>query len=617
MEVSLDPLPLKRVLAMEESGTELLPPEPSQEEKSLALLGRLDFGQEFKKIKKEEDGNKKEEKEKEIVQVWPWQGLVDHLQQAHHELAIILDMINHVEAGEAVAVARMERPKLQPQEICSDVALRASSKLHHFRNVGKYLKRSAQSLEQQVEREAVFYGALMRLQRNWKVKRQRGVAAGPGGSAGFSIDVGTSESAPCLITLEQNSVGLLTAHLPAALTLSSLHVTLLSTPAPFKFGKDTERLSATSKEGTSDATVLPEAPKPGERGVGPGVDRGATRTQAMLRQIQTANFDAQVFEWVGRQALSLSPYINVTGLSDTCLQLSLGNAASLNVHLTPMAPIADESQGSDKVLAPRTPDHQNPRLLPNEGSLSVCLQQAYQRHLHGRDDNALSKETGKHKDGYAESAGLVKHVSAIMKHRVASDKIISVLEKQVHGVPELRFISHPTWHAQVSTWDLWLDVPDSALLGRWQASVVLREDMLTIAGLPSGNGNRLTSTACTLSELSPFLLFQMAAHLVTWLHAEASGMGVEARLDSLSITFELDNFEDVSLVASPAVKSHTINWSLRLSGSRTEDSDATSRFLGPLPLETLRAIVIDLMNEKLDVKPAGDASLRGEGFFGA
>lgn len=101
------------------------------------------------------------------------------------------------------------------------------------------------------------------------------MAAGPGGSAEFSIGVRTSESAPCL---EQNSVGLLTAHLPAALTLSSLHVTLHSTPAPFKFRNDTGRLSATSKEGKTDATVLPEASEPGERGVGPGVDRGATRT---------------------------------------------------------------------------------------------------------------------------------------------------------------------------------------------------------------------------------------------------------------------------------------------------------------------------------------------------
>ncbi|XP_024403564.1 uncharacterized protein [Physcomitrium patens] len=153
-------------------------------------------------------------------------------------------------------------------------------------------------------------------------------------------------------------------------------------------------------------------------------------------------------------------------------------------------------------------------------------------------------------------------------------------------------------------------------VGSWssRAPVFITSHMAR-SGLPSGNGKRLTSTACTLSELSPFLLFQMAAHLVAWLHAEASGMGVEARLNSL--TFELDNFEDVSLVASPAVKSHTINWSLRLSGSRTEDSDATSRFLGALALQTLRASVIDLVNEKLDVKPAGDASLCGEGFSGA
>jgi hypothetical protein len=141
-----------------------------------------------------------------------------------------------------------------------------------------------------------------------------------------------------------------------------------------------------------------------------------------------------VFEWVGRQALSLSPHINVTGLSDTCLQLSLGNATTLNVHLTPMASLAEESQGSEKeatVLAPRTPDHQHMRLLPNEGSLGICLQQAFHYFLNGRQDHASVKETGKTKDAQSEAAGLVKHVSAIMRHRVACDRITSVLEKQV------------------------------------------------------------------------------------------------------------------------------------------------------------------------------------------
>lgn len=54
-----------------------------------------------------------------------------------------------------------------------------------------------------------------------------------------------------------------------------------------------------------------------------------------------------------------------------------------------------------------------------------------------------------------------------------------------------------------------MDVPDSTVVGRWQASVVLREDVLTITGLPAGDDNKLTSVACTLSELSPFLLFQV------------------------------------------------------------------------------------------------------------
>jgi hypothetical protein len=81
--------------------------------------------------------------------------------------------------------------------------------------------------------------------------------------------------------------------------------------------------------------------------------------------------------------------------------------------------------------------------------------------------------------------------------------------KQVAGVPHLRLSSHPTWHAQVSAWDLWLDLPDSTMVDRWQANIVLREDILTIAGLPPGKGGNQAPVACTLSELSPFLLYQV------------------------------------------------------------------------------------------------------------
>lgn len=140
-------------------------------------------------------------------------------------------------------------------------------------------------------------GAEHRLQRNWKVKRQRGVAAGPGGSAGFSIDVGIIDLAPCIVTIDQDSAGLLVAHPQAAHPLTSLHVTLNSCPPLFKsekaqnfFSESSTRVSWEIPEGTG----VREAPKGMDRGIGEGVDKGATSAQAVLRKIQAANFDEQV-----------------------------------------------------------------------------------------------------------------------------------------------------------------------------------------------------------------------------------------------------------------------------------------------------------------------------------
>jgi hypothetical protein len=69
--------------------------ELSQEEKPLALLGRIDFGQEAKKVKSESNGSSKEEEEV-VPPTWPWQALVEHLQQADQELVVILDLISQV-----------------------------------------------------------------------------------------------------------------------------------------------------------------------------------------------------------------------------------------------------------------------------------------------------------------------------------------------------------------------------------------------------------------------------------------------------------------------------------------------------------------------------------------
>lgn len=136
------------------------------------------------------------------------------------------------------------------------------------------------------------------MQRNWKVKRQRGVAAGPGGSAGFSIDVGTSEAAPCVVIVDQDPAGLLVVHPPAGNSLASLHVTLHAKATAFQPEQRAigfSGLEATAAEERSDGAGSQDASKSLDRNVGDGVDRGAISAQAVLRQIQTASFDEQVY----------------------------------------------------------------------------------------------------------------------------------------------------------------------------------------------------------------------------------------------------------------------------------------------------------------------------------
>jgi mediator of RNA polymerase II transcription subunit 17 len=60
----------------------------------LTLLGRIDFGEAVEKDSKKAKSGK--EPAPATAAAWPWQGLVENLQQAHQELNIILDFITHV-----------------------------------------------------------------------------------------------------------------------------------------------------------------------------------------------------------------------------------------------------------------------------------------------------------------------------------------------------------------------------------------------------------------------------------------------------------------------------------------------------------------------------------------
>ncbi len=129
------------------------------------------------------------------------------------------------------------------------------------------------------------------------MKRQRGIAAGPGGSAGFSIEVGITEGAPCGVMVDQDPAGLLVARPATSHPLASLHVSLHSAAQSFKLRREGNlvgRPVSTENEEKPEAAAMQDAPKGVDRGIGEGVDKGAVSAQVVLRQIQASNFDEQV-----------------------------------------------------------------------------------------------------------------------------------------------------------------------------------------------------------------------------------------------------------------------------------------------------------------------------------
>ncbi|CAM6088532.1 unnamed protein product [Calypogeia fissa] len=700
--VTIDVLPLKRVLALEENGNEILPVEPTPEEKPLVLLGRIDFGETIDKDSKKAKTGK--EPAPAAPAAWQWQGLVENLQQAQQELNIILDFITHVEENDAITVSNMNKQKPLPHEAFNDLALRASSKIRQFLDVGKFLRRTAQALERQVEREAVFYGALMRLQRNWKVKRQRGVAAGPGESAGFSIDLSfalpdevtfvSSARATALssVRLEQDSTGLLQALPSTGRSLNKLNLSLRSTQTgrvswERQNGTGEVKSSAMEDPGRQSSDVPgtdQKNPSSADRGVGEGVDAGAKAAQAVLRHIQGVIYDEHVFEWVGREAVLPNSGMIVIGIGDMCLQVSLGHAASLTLELSEIEKDSsgtdaghhesefDKGEGEPSSVWSNAQDDgikasfglnkqlSIPRLdgritVSNDSSLVVCLHQAFHQGIFGFPveldpglvtfkmgvgksvDGAGSKPkeapvaagTGGKEAVSSDGSNAVRHFASIMRHRVLSSRVLAELEKQVSQVPHFQLAFHPTWHPRVSAWDLSLATPTftgrkglewgtaESQEVRFQCTVVLRDESLTVEGLEGDSRLDTSSQASSheflplskhnvgLSELPTFLLFQVARELVSWLHDEAITMGLTVSRDVLSVVFQLGGCDDVAVVACPDVKAHCINWWLRTwtpgmdDSSRKEfgsDSGHHQRFLGPLDLETLKKLVMDIVN---------------------
>ncbi|KAF5203031.1 Mediator of rna polymerase ii transcription subunit [Thalictrum thalictroides] len=440
IEIALDKLPIKRLDVIEENGLEKFPHDIGYDQKRLESIRRIDFAWAVEK------DSKKQKTTKETTKPWPWQSLVENLQLAHQELSVIIDLINTVEANDAVTVAGMTRPKPLPNEVLSDLSISSATKLQCFRHLGKYFKQSAKGLEQQIAREARFYGALIRLQKNWKVKRQRTSVSTPS-SEGFTIDLcDNSLSDPLAvyrspsissIRIDHDPAGMLAVKLPPK-SCRSIQFGFLgcrSEDIPKKIGNgDGHHL--TKKEAVRDEDV----------------DVCVKETHSILREVHRAIFDEQVFDLVNREAFSPSLGVNVTGIRENYLELGIGQGSSAYLSLVPLGQAVDQtdesadeqnweaafipSDSSDGIQAgeekPKTFNKSSGS--PSSISCEIYLQQIFhenvlvkvkdKRHFTGRGQIVGSQPFGK---GY----DLLGHFCMTLAHRIFSNKVLVQLENLV------------------------------------------------------------------------------------------------------------------------------------------------------------------------------------------
>ncbi|KAE8721329.1 Mediator of RNA polymerase II transcription subunit 17 [Hibiscus syriacus] len=633
LEISLDKLPVKRLDAIEENGAERYPPDSSYDEKGVSLIRRIDFAWAVEDDEERERKKKQKKSSKDASAAWQWQSMVENLQLAHQELSVIIDLINTVEANDAVTVAGMTRPKPLPNEVLSDLAVSAATKLQCYRQLGKYFKQSAKAFKEQIAWEARFYGALIRLQQNWKVKRQR-VAASASSNEGFTIDLFDNSlydlAAMCrpsslsTIRVEHDSAGMLAINLTPN-SCRSLHFGFLgvhsadipkNTSKIRTHGSVEQRIRESEKESISDDDYVKE-------------------THTLLREVHQSIFNDQVFEMLNREAFNQSVGVNVTGIRENYLQLSIGQGNTLFISLMPSnkgdnQDSADTQNLESAIVPSHSFDTENKWVFPNRTSCEIYLQQIFH-------ENAFVKEKDKPNLSGTQASGQSGKVEpSLLGHRIFSSIVLTELENVVCRVPYLHLMTHPTWHSRTSSWTVFMKVPQSilhaesqspksdfqnmkeAIKSQFRTKVVLNDDRINVEGEGAPNVVGLFKSSenicsvnkyeCDLADLPVIILLQVASQVIYWLHEEALTVGIKTNRDFLCLTFELEQGETVSLVAhvNPGDIKGGISWWLVMEDGFAEDwklqmdmHDGASdyrKFLGHLTLDVLYSTSMDLVS---------------------
>lgn len=639
IRIDLDRLPIKRLAAIEESGTEHFPPETDYEEKRLDAIRRIDFSsvldrdRDAKRPRTDADSTAAAAAPKPPA-VWPWLGFVEDLNTACQEIAVIIDLINTVEANDAVTVAGMQRPKPLPNEVLADLAVSAATKLQRLRHLGKYYKQSSKALGQQVAKEAIFYGSLIRLQQNWKIKRVRLLATVPG-SEGYIVDLLDNSASDLLassrlsplstVRLEQDSAGILAVKLPSK-SFRSICV-----------GFRGDDPSKKPRVGTRKTLGSGEHPREAKKEAlsDEDVNEYVTESHSMIRQFHQSIFQEQVFDMVIRQTHKSSPGVNVTGMHEDFLQLAIGQHTSVCLRLIDSASQVQNQEiatsFSDSLALTTTDDNQDAlkrNLLerPNPVSLEIYLQDIFHENvLRAKGKRLTATRLQAFSQPSTDDCGLLSQFCMATAHRIASRKVLSVLEQLVTRVPYLNLKTHPTWHSRKSSWSLSLKLPQSILHDgsgikpldssdvksgyrlQFHTKVLVDDGQISVIGEgapsiigsfrgSSENASSINKYGCVLEQLPMNLLQQVASQVIHWLHEEATLLGMKARKEFLGLYFTLNGGDELGFLAhvNPNDSKGCISWSTVKEDD--EDGDyVLEDDLGHLSPRTLYNGLLDLL----------------------
>ncbi|KMZ63970.1 hypothetical protein ZOSMA_38G00790 [Zostera marina] len=597
MFIEFDKLPRNRVEFVDESGSERFSLEVDFEEKQLGLIQKLDFSNEVEKYgKRSRNGssdeieiakeNKKKKKNPDSTP-WPWQSLMENMQAAQQELSLIIDVINTVEANEAVAVAGMAKPKPLTNEILSDLSVSTAKKLQSIRDLGNYFKQTSKSLENQIAKGTRFYNPLTRLQYNWRMKLHH-----RRGSEVYIFDLmGISSSksntfpfSTSIINVDCDKNGKLVLQLPLR-SFHSLHFRFFENDSCRRWLHSTSsKIHSITPHDDNNKTIDVE-----------NVDECIKRLHSVLRDIHVSHFEEKVFDFVIHQALASSSGVEIVSLYENFLKLGVGKGASVNLSL--MLSEEDKTMSSEELDIDKEQDtfKKTISLFPN----AACF------HIH------LTSITHEN-EGCPDEIGLINDFIMSGVHSIFSKKVLSDLEALANGVPFVYLMTIPTWHTRMSSWSFFIKLPEF-IVNRLNSqemrdglivNVMVIDDCVKVtAGMGSLNKTVDTYYDPNLIDLTMSLLLKIASHVIQWLLEEALMLGLKASRDFLALSFDMEEDNDITLIAHVDVEDGhcKISWSIMVVEKKdkfswvdqTQTDTDTITFLGYLSLESLYSILID------------------------